>query len=340
MSSPRKLTLRKLTPHLPLVLALSLAVGLIGCSGGASVLAPASPGASQITNLFWIVFGIAAVIFVLVEGMLVFAVLRFRSRPDAPDPKQVHGNMRLEIAWTVVPALIVIGIFVATVSTMFAVAGPQPGALGLRVIGYQWWWEIQYPDLGITTATDLHVPVGQPVEIELISGDVIHSFWAPELFGKMDVIPGQSNRIRFVASTAGTYRGQCAEFCGTQHANMGFFIIAEPSEQFDEWVEHMRERAAAPVGGKVARGAEAFLTGTCKGCHAISGTSAQGKLGPNLTRFGSRKTIAALTVDNNPENLALWLTDPQAVKPGSKMPALGLSQEVIQDLVAYLESLK
>lgn len=323
---------------IPLFILLLFAI-LSGCSGAPSVLAPASPGAGKVAELFWIVFGIAVVIFVGVEAALIFAVLRFRERPDRPEPDQNSGNLRLEIAWTAAPAIILLGIFVAMISTMNAVAQPQPDALRVKVVGYQWWWEIQYPDLGITTATDLHVPVGQPVRVELVAGDVIHSFWAPELFGKTDVIPGRSNWTQFTASLPGNFRGACAEFCGVQHANMGFVIMAEPREEFDRWVLQMRAPAVAAA-GQAARGEQALLSGGCVSCHTIDGTRAQGKIGPNLTHFASRQSIAGLTRQNNPEALASWLKNPQAVKPGSRMPDLGLSQETIQDLVAYLESLK
>lgn len=327
LASRRRLALTLLFPFL-----------LGGCTGYPSVLAPASPEAGEVASLFWGVMAVAAVIFVVVEGLLVIALLRFRNRANAPEPDQIHGHLRLEIAWTLVPSLVVVGLFVATLQTMGAVTEPKRDALQVKVVGYQWWWKVEYPDLGITTAADIHVPVGQPVAIELVAGDVIHSFWAPELFGKTDVVPGHSTSTRFTASRAGVFRGQCAEFCGVQHANMGFLIIAEPRDQFDDWVRRMQSPAAEPTGDETGRGAQAF--GSCMGCHTVAGTQAQGKIGPDLTHFGSRRSIAALTLDNNPENLAKWLANPQGVKPGNRMPSLGLSHEAIEDLVAYLEQLE
>lgn len=322
----------------PLLLLCSLA--LSGCAGSPSVLAPASPGAARIADLFWSVLAIAAAIFVVTEALLIIALIRFRSRPGDREPDQVHGNQALELAWTLAPALILAGVFVATASTMTAVTQEQPGALRVKVVGHQYWWEMQYPDQRISTATDLHVAVGQPVEVELVAADVIHSFWVPELSGKTDLIPGHTNRVRFTADRPGTYRGQCAEFCGAQHANMAFEVIAEPRERFDDWTRRMQAPPAIPIAGPAARGAQAFLGGVCVGCHTIDGTQAQGKVGPNLTHFGSRRTIASLTLDNTPENLATWLTDPQAVKPGNLMRIPTLSRETIQDLVAFLEGLQ
>ncbi|MBI2953022.1 MAG: cytochrome c oxidase subunit II [Chloroflexi bacterium] len=322
------------------VLSLVSLAFLAGCSRSPSVLAPASPEAGKIADLFWILLLISGVIFFLVEGLLIFAVVRFRSRQQATLPKQVHGNTRLEIAWTVVPSLIVVGIFAIMFPTMSELTQQQAGALKVKVIGHQWWWEIVYPDLGITTASELHVPVGQPIEIEILSADVVHSFWVPELFGKTDTVPGRSNWTRFVASKEGVYPGQCAEFCGVQHANMGFLIIVEPREAFEDWVEEWGDAPDEPDDGPAALGEQAFLTGSCIACHTIDGTRAQGKLGPNLTHFGGRRSIAALTLDNAPENLASWLANPQSIKPGTTMRIPSLSSEVIRNLVAYLESLK
>jgi cytochrome c oxidase subunit 2 len=321
-------------------LVIFLFVAFSGCAGSPSVLAPSSPQADQIAGLFWALLGIAAVVFVVTEVLLIVALVRFRDRAGAREPDQIHGNVRLETAWTLAPALIVAGIFVATVTTMNAVAQPLPGALQVKVIGHQWWWEIQYPGQAITTATDLHVPVGTPVDVELAAADVIHSFWVPELAGKTDAIPGHTTFVRFTAGKPGTYDGFCAEFCGTQHANMRFLVIAEPREQFDDWVKRMQAPAGVPAAGQVARGAQAVVAGICAGCHTIDGTQAQGKVGPNLTHFGSRQTIGAVSLQNTPENLAAWLSDPQAVKPGNLMRIPKLSPETIQDIIAYLETLK
>lgn len=321
-------------------LAVVLAAAPVGCSGYPSILTRASPEASRIADLFWMLLAIAALVFVVVEGLLIFAVIRFRSRPGDGEPEPVHGNWRLEIAWTLAPASILAIIFVFMFSTMESLSHPDAGARRIKIVGHQWWWEIHYPDLGVTTATDLHVPYGQPVALELTSADVIHGIWAPELMGKTDVIPGQTTWAKFRAIKPGTYRGQCTEFCGTQHANMGFLVIAEQRDQFEEWIARMRMPAAVPGDTPTERGARLFSTRPCGGCHTVQGTQAQGKTAPDLTHFGSRRTIASATLDNTPENLAAWLADPQQVKPGNMMPSPGLSQEDIQYLVHYLGSLK
>ncbi|MCL4465867.1 MAG: cytochrome c oxidase subunit II [Chloroflexi bacterium] len=332
---PRRVLITQLLPATVLLALLSLS----GCSPASSILSPASKGARDIAGLFWMVMAVAAVIFVGVEGLLIYSLFRFRHRPGQTEPRQVHGNFRLEVAWTILPTVIVAGIFAATVFTMVAVAERQPEALRIKVTGHQWWWEIDYPDQGITTATDLHVPVGRPVEVELVSADVVHSFWAPELFGKTDVIPGQINRTVFTADRPGTYIGRCAEFCGTQHANMGFLIIADPPEQFEEWVSRVGKPWEPRERGEESE-ARAFLNGACGGCHSIKGTMAQGKMGPSLSHFGLRQTIGSLALGNTPQNLYTWLANPQAVKPGTKMPNLNLKHDTIEDIVTYLESLK
>lgn len=303
-----------------------------------SPLNPASEAAQDIANLFWLTFWIATVIFILVEGLLLYAIIRFRRRRPEVMPPKIHGSTPLEIAWTAAPALILLIVFVLMVRTMIATAAPpaEPpvGAIRVKVISHQWWWEFQYPELGIITANELHVPVGQPVVFELTSADVIHSFWAPQLAGKTDNIPGQTNTMWFQADQAGIYGGRCAEFCGAQHANMLFQVIAEPAEQFARWVAQQQAPPAAATGEQV------FMTGACISCHTIDGTAAQGIIGPNLTHFGSRRTIAAGVMENTPDNLARWLADPQAVKPLNKMPKLNLSQDDIDALVQYLSSLK
>ena len=317
-----------------------LLLTMTGCSEASSVLAPASFAGREIATLFWVLVGVSAVIFFSVVGLLLFSVLRFRPGPGRPEPNQVHGNLRLEIVWTILPAIILAGIFVAMFQTMNAVTLPQTGALKVVVTGHQWWWEVSYPEQEITTATDIHVPAGQPVEIELISADVLHSFWVPELAGKIDAFPERSTWVRFKADNPGIFRGRCAEFCGAQHANMGFLVIAETSEQFEEWVESLQKPAPAPASDPARRGARAFSASGCGGCHTIEGTQSQGKTGPNLTHFGSRQTVAALTMDNTPDNLTLWLGDPQSIKPSTKMTTMQVSAETIRDLVAYLEELK
>ena len=302
-----------------------------------SPLNPASEGARQIADLYWLAFWIAVVIFVVVEGLLVYAIIRFRQTDPTVVPPKIHGSTPLEIAWTAAPAVVLLMVFVLMVRTMGASAKPPEDAMLIQVAGHQWWWEFQYPDLGITTANELYVPVGQPVRVELTSNNVIHSFWIPRLAGKMDVVPGQTNSMWFQADQPGNYRGQCAELCGAQHANMNFMVIAVPPEQFNLWAERQQQPRPEALAGSA--GEELFVNGQCFVCHTIEGTTAQGILGPNLTHFGSRKSIAGLVLENTPQNLARWLTDSQAVKPLNQMVINPLSQEEIEALVQYLSSL-
>lgn len=303
-----------------------------------SPLYPASDGAAEIARLYWLTFGIATVIFLLVEGFLLYTLFRFRQKDPNVIPPKVHGSTPLEIAWTIAPAIILFMVFVLMVRTMRASAEVPAEAMQIQVVGHQWWWEFQYPELGIETANELIVPAGRPVMVELTSDNVIHSFWIPQLAGKTDVVPGQTNSMWFQADEAGEYRGQCAELCGAQHANMNFLVIALPPDQFSEWSER-QQQPALEASGEAAAGQEIFMTGQCIACHAIDGTIAQGVLGPNLTHFGSRRSIAGLTLENTPENLARWLTDPQMVKPLNKMVITQLSQEEVDALVQYLSNL-
>jgi cytochrome c oxidase subunit 2 len=305
-----------------------------------SPLDPASAQAEGAARLYWLAFWIALVIFLAVEGLLLYAIIRFRQQDPAVIPPKIHGSTPLEIAWTAAPAIILLILFVLMVRTMRDTAEPVGEAMPVKVIGHQWWWEFQYPELGIVTANELHIPVGQPVRVELSSDNVIHSFWIPQLAGKTDVVPGQTNSMWFQADRVGVYRGQCAELCGTQHANMNFVVVAQAAEDFQQWAEWQQGPAVAET-SETAAGQEIFMTtGACLGCHTVNGTSAQGVLGPDLTHIGSRQTIAGGALENTPENLTRWLTDPQLVKPGNKMVIGRLNQDDIAALVQYLTSLK
>ncbi|HEX2184413.1 MAG TPA: cytochrome c oxidase subunit II [Chloroflexota bacterium] len=335
------------------IVLLVVALVLAGCNTGnpQSTIDPRGPAARLIYDLFvtWI-FWPAVFVFFAVEGLLLYAIFRFRGRPGDPLPPQIHGNTRLEITWTIIPALILIVILAMTFRTQAALATPPPAdALTVRVIGHQWWWEFEYPELGVTTANELHIPVGVPIRVQLESVDVIHSFWVPHLAGKMDAIPGRINAMTMQADEAGTYNGQCAEFCGIEHALMRLVVVAQSRAEFDAWVRNERSIpafSATPTAGAgadaslVARGAQLFSTGACITCHTLRGTPAQARTGPDLTHFGSRQTIAANTLPNTPENLRRWLRNPQAVKPGNLMPNLNLSDQDVEALAAYLQSLK
>ena len=290
----------------------------------------------------------AIVVFVVVEGILVYALWRFRARPGQPRPEQIHGNTRLEVMWTIAPALVLAYIAVPTVTTIFEIGGPPPpGAMRVEVYGHQWWWEFRYPELNppVVTANELHMPVGKYVSLELKSADIIHAFWIPRIGGKRDVTPNHTNVIWFDAPTEpGMFLGQCAEFCGTSHANMRTRGIVQSQADFDAWVRTQQSPAAVTSGA----GAELFRTRGCIACHQIAGVNAQQSqafvetslIGPNLTHIGSRTTIAAGMFPNDAQHMADWLRDPPAMKPGSRMPKLGLNDQDITALVAYLDSLK
>ncbi len=346
--------LKVFTPHRILqAVALSVAVTLAGCAGAPSALSPASSNAQQISDLFWLILFIATTVFFVVEGLLLYAVVRYRSKRNEGLPDQITGNRALEVAWTLVPAVILAAVYVmslqtlgpvasppATSTTVASVTGDPPNqSLHVRVVGHQWWWEFDYPDLNITTANELHVPIDTDVDVVVESVDVIHSFWVPQLGGKVDAIPGHTNHTWFHVLNTGYYHGQCAEFCGIEHAVMRFNVVAEPPDQFSAWVKQQQAPVVAPV-GDAANGEQMFMTGPCIGCHTIDNTKAQGKVGPNLTHFASRSIFAGGVLPNTPEYVIRWLTDPQAVKPGTLMPNLHLGTERVADLVAYLEGLK
>jgi len=338
-------SLARLRPHSKRVVrgGAPFAALLAGCgmnSSPATTLVPRSDFGSVSHSIFLQIFWWDVAIFVIVAGILLTAVIRFRERDPAVLPPQVRGNARFELGWTIAPAIVLTFIAFPTVAAIFRTqATPPPDALRVRVIGHQWWWEFQYPALGIATASDLHLPAGRAVLLELTSPDVIHSFWVPQLGGKRDTMPGQTNRILLNPTTPGEYPGQCAEFCGLSHANMRHIAVVEPAESFQAWVARQKAPPAAPAeGSPAARGREVFTRTACVGCHTIQGLSG-GRLGPDLTHFGSRKTIAGAMLANTPESLARWLRNPPAVKPGSLMPDLKLSEEEVAALVAYLTSL-
>lgn len=294
----------------------------------------------QLTNVLGV--GVGVIVFLV----LGYIMVRFRYRPGQPDPKQIHGSTRLELTWTLIPALLLAIIAVPTVRVIFATQQPAPpNALTIDVVGWQWWWEFKYPIAEgdtVITANEIHVPVGTPIELRMTSADVIHSFWVPQMFGKRDVIPNRINRINFTPEVPGLYYGVCVEFCGESHALMRFRLIAHSPEGFQQWLENERRPAAEPLptDSAVIRGQQLATAGTCAGCHIIEGTPAQfGRAGPSLTHFGRRRTLAAGILENNAENLAAWLRNPPAMKPGARMPNLNLSEEEISYLVAYLQTL-
>ncbi len=327
---------------------LPAALAVVGCSGPfpQSTLHPASDFGTSIDSLYRTIFWFAVGVFAVVEGLLIVILIRFRARPGG-EAKHVHGSTVLEIAWTLAPAVVLVFIAVPTMQTIFDVRGAAPeGALEVEVVGHQWWWEFRYPQLGITTANELHVARGQPVALSMTSADVIHSFWAPKLGGKRDVNPGRNTRIVFTPESTDTYLGQCAEFCGESHANMRFRVIVAEPGAFEAWA---RSQRAPPdpidsLGALARQGAEAFrrvrqpANHSCVACHAVESVSF-GVLGPNLTHVANRTTLAAGILPNTTEGLTRWLGDPPREKPGSLMPDIDLSDQEIAALVAYLQSL-
>jgi cytochrome c oxidase subunit 2 len=304
-----------------------------------STVSPASDLARSILHVYGIITWATIVIALVVSVTLAIALLRFRDRPGGPLPAQIRGHTLLELSWTIAPALILLVIAIPTIQVIFRTQGPAPkGALQITVRGWQWWWEFRYPGLDIATANELYVPAGQPVALRLEGPDVIHSFWIPRLGGKRDVVPGRINHITFTADTPGEYWGQCAEFCGTSHANMRMRVIVLDHAAFDRWVAAQRAPAPEPS-GDAADGKTIFARSACVGCHTIRGLSA-GVLGPDLTHFGSRKIFAGGMLPSDAENVTAWIVDPPKLKPGSKMPAVGLTTEQARSVAVYLLSLR
>lgn len=329
---------------LSLLFALVLPILLSACTWGGnhSPLNPASGPTETVNRLWWIMFWMSIVIEALVAGLVVISLIRFRRKAGDPDPVQISGNTRIEIAWTIAPAMILVVLLVLTLTTMINISEPKGTTMRVTVTGHRWWWEFDYQGMNIVTGNEMHIPLDEPVHIDLRSADVIHSFWVPALAGKRDAIPGHDNTLWISANKPGTYRGECTEFCGAEHANMNFIVVAQPRAEFDAWVRGQQQPAATGQTGLAAEGAQTILAQACAGCHMINGVKGYnvGKIGPNLTHVGSRQNLAAGTLENTPENLARWIRDPQEVKPEAKMPNLGLDEATIAKLVAYLESLK
>jgi cytochrome c oxidase subunit II len=322
---------------------------LVGCSSvgvtTSSVFNPASPNARATVQLFNFVYIIEAVFFVIVEVGLVYAMLRFSRNQGKGLPKQVYGNAFLVITWTVIPAIFLGIIFFVSLSTLNTVMSTPPqssltGApLQVKVIGHQWFWEFDYPAENIVTANEMVVPVGTLVNLDIQSIDVIHSYWVPELGGKIDAIPGVTNQIHFQVDKTGTFVGQCAEFCGADHAQMRMTVVVKSPADYAAWVKG--QQAPIPtLSGDAASGEQFFVEMPCLACHTVNGTKAQGKVGPDLTHFASRSVFAGGVLPNTPDNLTKWLADPQAVKPGNLMPNLGLGPGGIKLLLAFLYILK
>jgi cytochrome c oxidase subunit 2 len=326
----------------------ALLVTVAGCQGDPypqSTLHPTSDVGDAIDGLYRQIFWWAVLVFVVVQTVLVVALIRFRQRAGQPEPKHVFGNTVAEITWTLAPAVILVFIAVPTMQTIFRVSGRAgPGALQVEVIGHQWWWEYRYPELGIVTANELHLPQGREAALALTSADVIHSFWAPKLAGKRDAQPGRITRMAFTPDSLGTFLGQCAEFCGESHANMRLRVIVQTPEAFAAWAARQAEAVTLDSTQRlVLEGEEAFRrirtpgNHSCIACHTVAGISG-GIAGPNLTHVGGRQTIAGGILPNDSAGLARWLRDPLGEKPGSLMPAIDFTDAEIAALVAYLRA--
>jgi cytochrome c oxidase subunit 2 len=314
---------------------------LAACSRDApyNYLHPVGPVAKIDDGLWRFTYAIAVVVFVLVEGALVYILIKFRHRSDLDAPKQVHGNTRMEIIWTAIPVLLLAVVAVKTVSVIIEGSKKPRDAMEITVTGHQWWWEFAY-DNGVKTAGELHIPINKPIYFHIKSVDVIHSFWVPKLAGKQDAVPGRVNHLSFSAPVVGEFLGECAEFCGLSHANMRLKVFAMTRADFDQWMTNQMAPAAAPTEPMAAQGATLFANGPCIGCHTVSGTPAAGTVGPNLTHLASRTSFAGAIFTRNDQNLHKWLENPPGRKPGSKMPDLNLKESDIKALVAYLDTLK
>lgn len=324
------------------VLRAALPLGLLllaGCRSPQSALDTAGPGAARIASLWWVLLGIGGFVCLVVFFLVVWALVLRRG----PHVQARRGGERtVVICGIVLPALVLLGVFGAGLHLMRqeqTSAAPDAG-LPIEVVGHDWWWEVRYPDSGAVTANEVHIPVGRPVTITLRTQDVIHSFWVPSLTSKTDLIPGKVNTTWLRADRAGTFRGQCAEFCGLQHANMSFLVIADPPAVFDTWLAGAAAPAQDPTDALASHGAAAFQTQSCSACHTIRGTAANGTIGPDLTTFGSRRFLGAGAAPNDPGYLAGWIANSQTIKPGNLMPPQPLSPDDLRGLMAYLEGLK
>jgi cytochrome c oxidase subunit II len=312
-----------------------------------TIFSPASTPAGAILGLSTLVIGVTAVIFVCVGGLLVYALFTFRRGPDddGSEPAQVYGSNQVEIAWTVIPILIVGVLFLASARVIIGVQNVDRLVDSIEVVavGHQFWWEYRYPALGVVTANELHVPVSDPARptptfITLLSADTDHSFWVPRLAGKTDLIPNRVNSTWFDPYETGVYLGQCAQYCGTQHAKMLLRVYVDSREAFDRWIRQQREPAFER--GEAPEGQSVFQRTACINCHAVSGTVAAGRFGPDLTHLMSRDTIASGIAPNTIDNLRAWIRDPESFKPGSRMPSMQLTDRELDSVTSYLATLR
>jgi cytochrome c oxidase subunit 2 len=316
-----------------------------------NIFAPAATPAHSIFNLSMLVLAVTLAIFLVVSGLLLYALIRYRHRPENSDrePAQIYGSNQIELSWTVIPILIVVMLFLSTTRVILGTqAIPKPeSAMNVTVIGHQFWWEYRYPTLGVVTANELHIPTSDPTHptptyLTLMSADVDHSFWVPRLAGKMDLIPNHVNEMWIDPHQAGLYLGQCAQYCGTQHAKMLLRVYVQSPADFAAWINQQRQPAQQDFAGNssAAEGETVFMHNACINCHAISGTVANGRFGPDLTHLASRDTLASGAIQNSAENLRAWIDNPNSIKPGSLMPAMHLNDHDLDAITAYLMQLR
>jgi cytochrome c oxidase subunit 2 len=306
-----------------------------------NALDPQSPLARAIYDLGIVSGVVFALIFVIVTGAIIYAIFRFRSRAGEPDPKQFAGSEKVEIIWTVIPFLIVVFLFVLTLRGMNRADPPPAPSPDLVVTGHQFWWQVDYPGSGVVTANEIHIPAGKPLSVRLESKDVLHEFWVPKLTRKKSNVPGQPNHIWLQADKPGTYIGQCSEFCGMQHAWMRILVVAEEPSKFEEWQRAQLQPSRTPTSDAAAKGLALFQTSTCMNCHAIGGvTGADSRVAPDLTHVASRRQLGAGILENTPANMRRWLKNPQHIKPGSLMPDFNFTDQELDQLGEYLETLR
>ena len=308
--------------------------------GWSPVFSPHSPQAAAISTLFSNVLILAAIIFLIVAGLVTYSLIRYRGRGETAEPRQHFGSRRMETIWTAIPLVVVLVLFVATVRTMAFVDAPlNPNRPpDLVITGHQWWWEARYPN-GAVTANEIHIPAGQRLLAQIEAADVIHDFWVPQLARKMDAVPGRSSYLWLEADAPGPYQGTCSEFCGMQHAGMRFLVIADREKDFSAWVKHQAEAAGEPATGLAQEGARVFAQDRCSDCHAISGITLNLARGPSLAHLAGRRFLGG-GLANTLENIGRWVTNPQLIKPGNKMPDQHVSEGDLRALVAYLAALQ
>lgn len=323
---------------------LLVAAGMAGCGGQQSIVAPRSHQTHVIALIWWWMLGAAVVVFAGAVGLLVVAFVRRRDTglPFFGQRARSAGGMVI-VFGIVVPMLVLLVLFGAT--DIYAIRYTQAPAAGstrmtVRVIGHQWWWEVRYPGSDAVSANEVHIPSGERVQVIATTADVIHSLWVPRLARKIDMVPGRENKLLLEAPDAGRYLGQCSEFCGLQHAHMRLTVIAETPASFQAWLANMAKPAIVPLSGRGPEGKRLFMSRGCGGCHQLRGTEATGRVGPDLTHVASRSTLAALTIANNARELTAWIEDPQAIKPGARMPDLGLSHSEAETIASFLKELR